>query len=102
MKREEKMLRYGLTEEDMSADVETLTDYTIRERFRIEFDSDVFVMCPSDGKPGHFDGECFRYRPEGMTDDEEMDLIKESLKAKKNLFKEKWTNIAHFKTGVDY
>ena len=37
-----------------------------------------------------------------QSDEDEMELIKESLKQKKNLFIEKWTNIAHYMDDVEY
>lgn len=102
MTREEKMYAYGITEEDMNADVEALSDSIIKYRFEIEFNATSFIMCMATGEPGHFDGENFRYRPEDQTDEDEMNLIKESLKQKKNLFVERWTNIAHYKDDVEY
>ncbi|MBR5308524.1 MAG: hypothetical protein IKU43_07120 [Clostridia bacterium] len=102
MTYEEKMHAYGLTEEDMKADIDTLSDETATWRFKLEFNATSFIMCFATGDPGHFDGENFRYRPEDQTDEDEMALIRESLKQKKNLFIERWTNIAHYLDGVDY
>lgn len=102
MTLEEKMYAWGITEEEMNADVDTLSDIKARIRFELEFNAKTLMVCFATGKSGHFDGENFRYRPEDQTDEDEMELIKESLKQKKNLFIEKWTNIAHYRDDVEY
>ena len=102
MTLKEKMHLYGITEEDMSADVASLPKDILRVRFELEFDAKVFVNCFATGKPGHFDGNNFRFRPENQTDEDELKLIKESLRQKKNLFVEQWTNVAHYKSDVEY
>ena len=51
---------------------------------------------------GYFDGEKLRLRPSNQTDEDELELIKESIRKNKNLFVEKWTDIVHYKENVDY
>ena len=102
MTLKEKMFDYGLTDEDMNADVDSLPGDLLLARFEVEFDASPLVRCIATGRPGHFDGKNFRYRPDGVSREDELELIKESLKAKKNLFIEKWTNVAHYRDDVVY
>lgn len=100
MTMKEKMFLYGLTEEDMNANIEQLSANTLLWRFLVEFGGD--FGCFQTGDYGYFDGENFRLRPENASDEDETNLIKESLKARKNLFIEKWTNVARFKSNLEY
>lgn len=102
MTTKEKMFLYGLTDGDMTADVKSLTKDVLIARFEIELDAKPFQVCYVTGKNGHFDGENFRYRPNGVSDEDEVELIRKSLTAKKNLFVENWTNVAHYRNDVWY
>ena len=103
MTLKEKMDAYGITEEDMNADVSTLSDSVLKYRFAIEFDSPMNCFGYfQTGDYGYSDGKNFRLRPDNETDEDETKLIKESLKQKKNLFIERWTNIAHYRNDVEY
>ena len=100
MTKAEMMLNYGLTDEDMIANVETLSDSLCHYRFIVEFGGS--FGCFETGDYGYFDGQNFRIRPESVTEEEQLKLIKDSLKEKKNLFLEKWNNVAHFRNDVEY
>ena len=102
MTKQEKMVVWGLTDDDMNAEPETLSLSLLLARFYVEFDARPLRCCCATGKPGHFDGKNFRYRPDNLTDEDEIALIKESLRQKKNLFVEQWTNIAKYLDNVDY
>lgn len=98
--KEQKMLYYGITEEDLKADVESLSAEKCYWRFFIEFGGD-FGRYWSSGEYGYSDGTNFRLRPDNVTDEDEDALRRESLKQKKNLFIEQWTNIAQFDDDED-
>jgi len=99
--KEQKMLYYGVTEEDMKADVDSLSAEKCYWRFAVEF-GDEFGCDYGTGKYGYFDGKNFRLRPENCTDEDQAALIRESLKQKKDLFVEQWTEILQFEKGVLY
>ena len=98
--REEKMLNYGLTEEDMEADVDLLSEDKCYWRFHVEFGGS--FGCDETGDYGYFDGKHFRLRPDNVTDEDENALIKESLKEKKDLFIEQWTEIVQYDDDDEY
>lgn len=93
--REEKLRNYGLTEKDMEADVDSLSEEKCLWRFTVEFGGSFGIDFGTD-EDGYFDGEHFRLRPDNVTDEDENALIKESLKQKKNLFVEQWTDILEY------
>ena len=102
MTREEKMFAYGLTDDEMNSDVDALSEETRYWRFIVEFGGRFGYPHMFGVGYGYFDGENFRRRPDNVTDEDEIALIKESLRQKKDLFVEQWTNIIKFPDDLIY
>ena len=98
--REKLMFLYGLTQKDMFADPDALSNELLRCRFLIEFGQ----------VPGYFGfvtyGICINgklhVRPDNAPEEDELKIMRESLKNKKNLFETEWKKTIVIKDDVDY
>lgn len=99
--REQQLYELGLTEEDMTADVDTQSDEVLAIRFLLEFRT---RPCYGLGENpyGIVIGDYYHDRPKDCTDEEEKRLIKESVRQKKNLFAEAWPEKTYIIPGADY
>ncbi len=102
MTREEILYAYGLTEEDMQADVDMVSDDKIPFRFEIEcggryayFNDGAVLGC--DTKDGLF------VTPKNITEEEVISMMRECLKTGRNIFAEQWEPFRNnYPEGADY